>query len=101
MERGSPSLPVFGSESIVTMGIDYARSVVSYEELYMPLLQEVQNLKEGRDCFVLSLDESRQSLFLDVFQHQFCREEVMAHLCIKGQDGIVIIVMFARNIHGT
>ncbi len=40
------------------MGIDYARLVVSYEELYMPLLQEVQNLKESRDCLVLSLDDS-------------------------------------------
>ena len=83
------------------MGIDYARFLVSYEEMYMPLLQEVQDLKEDRDCFVLSLDNGRQLLFLDVFQSQLCSEEVMVHLCIKDQDGIVIIFMFARNIQGT
>ncbi len=83
------------------MGIDYARLIVSYEELYMPLLQEVQNLKESRDCLVLSLDDSSQSLLLDDFQRQLCTAEVEAHLCIKVQDGIVIVVMFARNIQGT
>ena len=82
------------------MGVDYARSVVPYEELYMPLLQEVQDLKEGRDCLVLSLDDGRQLLFLDDFQGQLCLEEVMVDLRIKVVHGIVILVVFARNVHG-
>ena len=36
-----------GSESIITMGIDDASLVFSYEELYVPLVQEVQNLIGG------------------------------------------------------
>jgi hypothetical protein len=33
-------------ESIGTVGIDHAGLIVSYEELYVPLLKEVQNLEE-------------------------------------------------------
>ena len=62
------------------MGIDDASLVISYEELYMPLMQEVQNLKENRNCLFLSLDDSRQVLFLDDFQRQLCTAEVMTHL---------------------
>ncbi len=69
MERGPDFFVLTLVVKASTVGIDYARSVVSYEEQYMPVLQEVQDLKEGRDCLVLSLDDSRQLLFLDVFQN--------------------------------
>ena len=62
------------------MGIDYARPVVPHEELYMPLLKEVQNLKEDRDCLVLGLDDSRLFMFLDDFQRQLCNADIRIHL---------------------
>ncbi len=58
------------------MGIDYARLVFSYKELYTPKLQEVQNLKENRHCLVLRLDDGRHVLLLDSFQRQLCTAEV-------------------------
>ncbi len=83
------------------MSIDYACLVVSHEEVYMPKLQEVQNLKESRHCLALSLDDSRQLLLLDNFQRQLCTAKVQTHLLIKVQNSTDIIVMLARNIQGT
>ena len=41
------ALTLARGESIGTVGIDHAGLIVSYEELYVPLLQEVQNLIGG------------------------------------------------------
>ena len=49
------------------MGIDYARLVFSYKELYMPKLQEVQNLKENRHCLALRLDGCSWTISRDNF----------------------------------
>ncbi len=86
----------------MTVGIDYARLVISNEELYMSLLQEVQNLEENRDRLVLSLDDGRQVLFLDYLQqNEFCFAEVRVHFGIEDLDGIIIVIELTRNVQGT
>ena len=88
-------------ESIGTVGIEHAGLIVSYEELYVPMLQEVQNLEENRDCLVLSFGDGRQVLFLYHLQDQSCGEEVRVHFGIKAPDSIIVVLELTRNVQGT
>ena len=67
----------------------------------MPLMQEVQNLEEGRDRLVLRLDDGRQVLSLDHLQKEFRSAKVRVHFGIEGLDGIIIVIELARNVQGT
>ncbi len=67
----------------------------------MSLMQEVQNLEEGRDRLVLRLDDGRQVLYLDHLQKEFCSAKVRVHFGIEGLDGIVIVIELARNVQDT
>ncbi len=83
------------------VGIDYMGFIVSYEELYVLLLQGVQNHKENRDRLVLGFDDGRQVLFLNNLQNESCCAKVRVHFGIEAPDGIIVVIVLTRNELGT
>ena len=82
----------------MTMGLKDTSPVIPQEELYVSLLEEIEDLEDCRDRLVFGLDDGRQSLILDYLQSVLRRAQVRTHLRVEIVNDFLVVLMLARNV---
>ncbi len=84
-------------KSFLTMSSDKPFSVVSSQELHMPLVEGVQNLKEYGHRLVLELDDDRQVLVIYEREYGPCFRNILVDLLVKDINRLIVGRMFAGD----